>query len=69
MPDVRTLFELKMNKLDLRENFAYRNLNISLEYNMCTSWALKPLMELSTADKINFPKRETQRSYDLKKTK
>ena len=34
MPDVRTLFELEMNKLDIRENFDYRNLNISLEYNM-----------------------------------
>ena len=66
MPDVRTLFELEMNKLDLRENFNYRNLNISLEY-MCTSWTVKLLMELSTADKTHSPKRETQISHDLKK--
>ena len=60
MPDVRTLFELEMNKLDIRENFDHRNLNISLEYNMCTSWAVKLFMELSTADKTDSPKRETQ---------
>ena len=66
MPDVRTLFELEMNKLDLRENFNYRNLNISLEY-MCTSWTVKLLMELSTADKTHSPKRETQISHDLKR--
>ena len=69
MPDVRTLFELEMNKLDIRENFDYRNLNISLEYNMYTSWAVKLLMELSTADKTHSPKRETQVSHDLKKTR
>ena len=69
MPDVRTLFELEMNKLDLRENSDYRNLNISLEYNMCTSWAVKLLMELFFADKTHSPKRETQISHDLKKTR
>ena len=67
MPDVRTLFELEMNKLDLRENFDDRNLNISFEYNMCM--AVKLLMELSTADKTHSPKRETQISHDLKKTR
>ena len=69
MPDVRTLLELEMNKLDLRENFYYRNVNISLKYNMYTSWAVKVLMELSTADKTHSPKRETQISHDLKKTR
>ena len=69
MPDVRTLFELEINKLDLRENFDYRNLNISLEYNMYTSWAVKLLMELSTVDKTHSPKRETQILHDLKKTR
>ena len=57
MPDVRTLLELEMNKL------------ISLKYNMYTSWAVKVLMELSTADKTHSPKRETQISHDLKKTR
>ena len=65
MPDVRTLFELEMNKLDVRENFDYRNLNISLEYNMYTSWVVKLLMELSTADETLSPKRETQISYNV----
>ena len=69
MPDVRTLLELEMNKLDLRQNFYYRNVNISLKYNMYTSWAVKVLMELSTADKTHSPKRETQISHDLKKTR
>ena len=68
MPAVTILFELEMNKLDLRENFDYWNLNISLEYNMCTSRVVKILMELSTADKTHSPKRETQISHDLKKT-
>ena len=65
MPDVRTLFELEMNKLDVRENFDYRNLNISLECNMYTSWVVKLLMELSTADETHSPKRETQISYNV----
>ena len=65
MPDVRTLFELEMNKLDVRENFDYRNLNISLEYNMYTSWVVKLLMELSTSDETLSPKRETQISYNV----
>ena len=69
MPDVRTLFELEMNKLDLQENFDYRNLNVSFKYNMGTSWAVKILIELSTADKTHSPKRETQISHDLKKTR
>ena len=69
MPAVTILFELEMNKLDLRENFDYWNLNIILEYNMCTSRAVKILMELSTADKTHSPKRETQISHDLKKTR
>ena len=34
---------------------------------MCTSWAVKLLMELPTADKTHSPKRETQISHDLKK--
>ena len=63
MPDARTLFELEINKLDLRENFDYLSLNISLEYNMCTFWAVKLLMELFTADKTYSPKRETQISH------
>ena len=59
MSDVRTLFELEMNKLDLRENFHYRNLNISLEYNM----------ELSTADKTHSPKRVFLSSFAVSYSK
>ena len=66
MPDVRTLFELEMNKFDLRESFNYRNLNISLEYNMYKSWVVKLLMNLPIAEKSHSPKRETQISHDLK---
>ena len=69
MPDGRTSFESEMNKLHLQDNFDYRNLNISLECNMHTSWVVKLLMELSTADKIHSPKRETRISHDLKKTR
>ena len=69
MPDVRTLLELEMDKLDLQENFDYRNLNVNFKYNMGTSWAVKILIELSTADKTHSPKRKTQISHDLKKTR
>ena len=34
---------------------------------MCTSWAVKLLMELPTADRTHSPKRETQIPHDLKK--
>ena len=58
MSDVRTLFELEMNKLDLRENFHYRNLNISLEYNMCTSWSVDGTFDGAIHSRQNtFPKK------------
>ena len=69
MPDARALFEVEMNKLYVRENFDSWNLNFSLEYNMYTSWAVKLLIELSTADKTHPPKSETQISHDLKRTR
>ena len=36
---------------------------------MFTSWTVKISVELSTKDKTHFPKRETQISRDLKKTR
>ena len=60
MPDVKTLFEYEMEKLQNRENLNYRDLDIKLEYNYHTSWAAKLSMELSTDDKTMSPKRETK---------
>ena len=69
MPDVKTLFELEIEKINIRENFDYRNLDISEEYKLHTSWALKLLLELTTADKTQSPTRQTKISHDLKKTR
>ena len=69
MPDVKTLFEYEMEKLQNRENFNYRDLDIKLEYNYRTSWAAKLFMELSTQDKTMFPKRETKITHDCKKAR
>ena len=69
MPDVKTLFEYEMVKLQNRENLNYRDLDIKLEYNYHTSWAAKLFMELSTDDKTMSPKRETKIAHDFKKAR
>ena len=69
MPDVKTLFEYEMEKLQNRENLNYRDLDIKLEYIYHTSWAAKLFMELSTHDKKMSPKRETKIAHDFKKAR
>ena len=68
MPDVKTLFEYEIEKLSLRNNLDYKELDRKSEYRLNTSWAPKLITEVSTTDKTQSPKRETKIIHDLKKT-
>ena len=69
MPDVKTLFEYEMEKLQNCSNLNDRYLDIKLEYNYHISWAAKLFIEISTLDKTMSPKRETNFAGDFKKTR
>ena len=65
MSDVKTFFEYEMGKLQNRKNLNYRDLDIKLEPNYCTSWAAKLFMEFSALHKTMSPKRETKIAHDF----
>ena len=65
MPDVKTLFEYEIEKLQNRENLNYRNLDIKLEYNYHTPCAGKLFMEFSSQDKTITP----EIAHDFKKAR